>query len=268
MSSGANVTTAASHSTGVKLSDVRAAARALDSVAAYTPMRPMRVLSELVGATVYLKLEQLQLAGSFKIRGAYWQMSRLSPEQKAAGVVAASAGNHAQGVALGAKLLGINAIVYMPVDAPLPKVAATRGYGAEVRLTGRTVDEALVAARAEAEATGRTLIHPFDHPDIVAGQGTIALEILNQVPDVRTVVVPVGGGGLIAGIATVFDAMAPEVRIVGVQADNAAAYPDSLAAGHPVPHQVGTTMADGIAIGTPARFPLRLWNASTSRCAP
>jgi len=242
----------------VSLADVRAAARALEPVIEHTPVRPMRVLSELVGTMVYLKLETLQFAGSFKIRGAYWQMSRLSPEQKAAGVVAASAGNHAQGVALGAKLLGIDALVYMPVDAPLPKVAATRGYGAQVKLIGSTVDEALVAARAEAETSGRTLIHPFDHPDIVAGQGTLALEILDQVPDVRTVIVPVGGGGLIAGMATVFDAMAPEVRIIGVQADNAAAYPDSLVAGHPVPHKVGATMADGIAIGTPGQVPFKI----------
>ncbi|MCL1869636.1 MAG: threonine ammonia-lyase [Promicromonosporaceae bacterium] len=242
----------------VTLADVRAAARLLEGVATRTPVQPFRALAELVGSPVVLKLENLQRAGSFKVRGAYTRMAHLSEAERAAGVVAASAGNHAQGVALGAQLLGIDAVVYMPVDAPLPKLAATRGYGADVRLVGSSVDETLTAARNEAARSGRILIHPFDHPDVVAGQGTVALEILEQVPDVATIVVPLGGGGLVAGIATVLAEAAPHVRVVGVQAENAAAYPASLAAGHPVPRKLSPTMADGIAVGTPGIVPFEI----------
>jgi threonine dehydratase len=239
----------------VTLADVREAAALLDDVATRTPVQRLRALSEQVGDPVVLKLENLQRAGSFKIRGAYTRMSRLTPRQKALGVVAASAGNHAQGVALAAQLLGIDATVFMPVDAPLPKLAATRAYGADVRLVGSSVDEALVAARTEAARSGRVLIHPFDHVDVVAGQGTLGLEVLEQVPDVGTVVVPLGGGGLVAGIATALAEAAPHVRVVGVQAQNVAAYPRSLAAGRPVAADARPTMADGIAVGTPGEVP-------------
>nr|WP_210737428.1 threonine ammonia-lyase [Cellulomonas hominis] len=227
----------------------------LTGVATRTPVETSRALSQIAGTPVLLKCENLQRAGSFKIRGAYVRMARLSPQEQALGVVAASAGNHAQGVALAAQLLGLDAVVYMPVDAALPKVAATKEYGAEVRLHGHSVDEALVEARAEAERTGRVLIHPFDHVDIVAGQGTLALEILEQVPDVRTIVVPLGGGGLAAGIQAVVAEVAPHVRVVGVQAARAAAYPASLVAGEPVTAGELHTMADGIAVGTPGRVP-------------
>lgn len=237
------------------LDDARAAARLLTGVATRTPVETSRALSQIAGTPVLLKCENLQRAGSFKIRGAYVRMARLSPEEQALGVVAASAGNHAQGVALAAQLLGLDAVVYMPVDAALPKIAATKEYGAEVRLHGHGVDEALVEARAEAERTGRVLIHPFDHEDIVAGQGTLALEILEQVPDVRTIVVPLGGGGLAAGIQAVVAEVAPHVRVVGVQAARAAAYPASLVAGAPVTAGELHTMADGIAVGTPGRVP-------------
>ncbi|HEY0218017.1 MAG TPA: threonine ammonia-lyase [Cellulomonas sp.] len=237
------------------LDDARAAARLLDGVATRTPVESSRALSQIAGADVYLKCENLQRAGSFKIRGAYVRMTRLTAEEKARGVVAASAGNHAQGVALAAQLLGIDAVVYMPVDAALPKIAATREYGAEVRLHGHSVDDALVAARAESERTGAVLIHPFDHADIVAGQGTIALEILEQVPDVATIVVPVGGGGLAAGIQAVVAELRPQVRVIGVQASRAAAYPASLVAGRPVAAPELHTMADGIAVGTPGQVP-------------
>ncbi|MET0434256.1 MAG: threonine ammonia-lyase [Cellulomonas sp.] len=240
------------------LDDARAAARLLQGVATRTPVETSRALSQIAGTPVLLKCENLQRAGSFKIRGAYVRMARLSPEEQARGVVAASAGNHAQGVALAAQLLGIDAVVYMPVDAALPKVAATKEYGAEVRPHGRSVDEALVAARAEAERTGRVLIHPFDHEDIVAGQGTLALEILEQVPDVRTIVVPLGGGGLAAGIQAVVAEVAPHVRVIGVQAARAAAYPASLVAGEPVAAPELHTMADGIAVGTPGAVPFAL----------
>ncbi len=207
----------------VPLDDVRDAARLLDGVAYRTPVHTTRAISEAAGVRVLLKCENLQRAGSFKVRGAYVRMARLSADEKARGVVAASAGNHAQGVAFAAGLLGIRAVVYMPVDAALPKVAATRQYGAEVRLVGADVDETLAAARAEADRTGAVFIHPFDHPDVVAGQATIALEILEQVPDVRTVVAPLGGGGLVAGLAAASDAPAPTVATFVAELDERAA---------------------------------------------
>lgn len=240
------------------LEEVRSAAELLDGIATRTPVDASRALSQAAGADVWLKCENLQRAGSFKIRGAYVRMARLEPHERARGVIAASAGNHAQGVALAARLLGIDAVVYMPVDAALPKVAATREYGAEVRLVGSSVDEALAAARAESERTGAVLIHPFDHRDVVAGQGTIALEILEQVPDVATILVPVGGGGLAAGIAATVAELRPDVRVVGVQAARAAAYPASMAAGRPVPAESVRTMADGIAVGTPGMVPFEV----------
>src|SRR4249919_573969 len=185
-------------------------------------------------------------------------MARLSDEEKARGVVAASAGNHAQGVALAAQLLGIEAKVYMPHGAPMPKLLATKAYGAIIEQVGTTIDECLVEARAWEAETGAVLIHPFDHRDIVAGQGTAGLEILDQCPDVRTIVVSTGGGGLLAGISTAVKALKPDVRIVGVQAEQAAAYPLSLAAGKPVAFENMSTMADGIAVGMPGDVPYEL----------
>ena len=221
----------------------------------------MRALTDRVGGPVHLKCENLQRAGSFKIRGAYTRIARLTPAERAGGVVAASAGNHAQGVALAATTLGARSTVFMPHGAPIPKVAATTAYGADVRMHGATVDEALVAALAWAQTSGAVLIHPFDHVDIVAGQGTVGLEILEQCPDVRTIVVCTGGGGLLAGIAVAVKARRPDVRIVGVQASGAASYPPSLAAGHPVALDAMTTMADGIAVGRPGAVPFALVQA-------
>jgi threonine dehydratase len=235
--------------------DVHAAAKLLRDVVRLTPIEPSRVLAERIGGEVYLKCENLQRAGSFKIRGAYTRLARLTDAERGRGVVAASAGNHAQGVALAAQLLGIPARVFMPEGAPLPKIQATRGYGAEVEFAGRTVDQALLTAQAWADTTGAVLIHPFDHPDIVAGQGTVGLEILRQVPDVRTILVGCGGGGLTAGIATAVRRSHPQVAVVGVQADGAAAWPASLAAGHPVALSTMSTMADGIAVGCPGQVP-------------
>lgn len=236
--------------------EVAAAARLLDGVVKRTPVVASRALSERVGGPVLLKCENLQRAGSFKIRGAYVRMSRLSAEEKARGVVAASAGNHAQGVALAASLLGVRSTVFMPVGAALPKVAATGDYGAEVRLVGATLDESLAAAAVFAEETGAVLIHPYDHADVVAGQGSLALEVLEQVPDVRTILVPVGGGGLVAGVAA---AVADrDVAVVGVQAAGAAAWPGSLAQGRPVPATGLSTMADGIAVGCPGQVPFEV----------
>lgn len=235
----------------VGLADVEAARELLTGVVRRTPMEPSRPLTAKLGGPAWLKCENIQRAGSYKVRGAYVRIARLSPTERARGVVAASAGNHAQGVALAAHLLGANATVFMPVGAPLPKVAATKGYGATVELFGTTVDEALVAAYDFAEATGAILIHPFDHPDVIAGQGTVALEILEQCPDVKTIIAGVGGGGLISGIAVVVKALRPDVRVIGVQADGAAAFPPSLAAGRPVRLRSHATIADGIAIGCP-----------------
>ncbi len=238
----------------VTLADVRAAADLLADVARVTPVVGSRVLSDRCGGPVRFKCENLQRGGSFKLRGAYVRIARLTPEERAAGVVAASAGNHAQGVALAASLLGCNATVVMPVGAPLPKVAATEGYGATVRLIGDNVEQALAAAAEIAAESGAVLIHPFDHVDVVAGQGSVGLEIGDQVPDVRTIVVPTGGGGLLAGVAAAAGERS-DVRVVGVQAAGAAAYPSSLAAGHPVALDGITTMADGIAVAQPGEVP-------------
>jgi threonine dehydratase len=185
-------------------------------------------------------------------------MARLSDEEKARGVVAASAGNHAQGVALAAHLLGIEAKVYMPLHAPIPKLQATRAYGATVEQVGTTIEMCLKAAWDQQDSSGAVLIHPFDHPDIVAGQGTVGLEILDQCPEVGTIVTSVGGGGLLAGVAAAVRSLKPDVSIRGVQAEQAAAYPMSLAAGHPVALDEMSTMADGIAVGMPGDVPFAL----------
>ncbi|QIY73104.1 threonine ammonia-lyase [Streptomyces sp. RLB1-33] len=242
----------------VTLDDVRGAQKMLTGVARMTAMEGSRYLSQLVGAPVHFKCENLQRTGSFKLRGAYVRIAGLLPEERAAGVVAASAGNHAQGVALASSLLGVRSTVFMPTGAPLPKVAATRDYGAEVRLHGQVVDETLAAAQEYAAETGAVFIHPFDHPDIIAGQGTVGLEILEQCPEVRTIVVGIGGGGLAAGIAVAVKALRPDVRIIGVQAAGAAAYPPSLAAGRPVSVDNPATMADGIKVGRPGDVPFRI----------
>ncbi|MCU1595709.1 MAG: threonine dehydratase, partial [Frankiales bacterium] len=235
----------------VGLADVQAARALLDGISRTTPLEGSRALSEQVGGPVWLKCENLQRTGSFKIRGAYVRIARLTHEQRANGVVAASAGNHAQGVALAAALLGCSATVFMPTGAPIPKVEATKAYGASVRLSGSTVDEALVAAGQFATETGAVLIHPFDHADVIAGQGTVGLEILEQCPDVKTIVVCTGGGGLVAGIAAAVKATRPDVEVVAAQAEGAASFAPSLAAGSPQALAVMTTMADGIAVGRP-----------------
>ena len=238
----------------VSLADVRAARVLLDGISRTTPLEGSRVLSDRVGGPVWLKCENLQRTGSFKIRGAYVRIARLSDAERARGVVAASAGNHAQGVALAASLLGSRSTVFMPVAAPLPKVAATKAYGAAVRLSGTSVDDALVEASAFADETGAVLIHPFDHSDIIAGQGTLGLEVIEQCPDVRTVVVCTGGGGLVSGVAVAVKGQRPDVRVVAAQASGAAAFPSSLAAGRPVRLPSMLTMADGIAVGQPGEL--------------
>lgn len=240
---------------GPTLADFEAARRMVSTVADVTPLESSRYLAELLGSPVYLKCENLQRTGSYKIRGAYNRLAQLSPEERSRGVVAASAGNHAQGVAFAARELGIKATIFMPVGVALPKLQATRAYGADVILRGHTVAEPLIAAAEFAATYGAVLIPPFDHPDVVAGQGTLGLELLDQLPELDTVIVPIGGGGLISGVASALKQNARitgrPVRIVGVQAENAAAYPVSLAAGVPTEITILPTIADGIAVAKP-----------------
>ena len=240
----------------VSLGDVEDARRRLEGVAVTTPLDRSRALSDRTGGEVFIKCENLQRTGSFKIRGAYNRISRLDHDERAAGVVAASAGNHAQGVALAASLSGAPATVFMPDSAALPKIEATKRYGAEVVLGGKDIGDALTSAMEYADANGKVLVHPFNHPHIIAGQGTIGCEIVDQLPGVETVVVPMGGGGLMSGIAVAVKALRPQTRMVGVQANGAAAYPASLEEGSPItlPHM--STIADGIACNTPGELPL------------
>jgi threonine dehydratase len=249
----------------VRSDDVVAARKLLRDVISETPVVHSRVLSEIVDGPVYFKCENLQRTGSFKVRGAYVRIARLSDADRARGVVAASAGNHAQGVAFAAGLLGCAATVVMPEGAPLPKVEATRGYGAQVVLHGNCVEDALAEALTHAEETGAVFIHPFDHPDVVAGQGTVGFEVVEQCPQVRTVIVPVGGGGLAAGVAVAIKNLDPAIAVVGVQAEAVAPYPGSLAAGHPVSVQAGPTMADGIAVSRPGEIPFAILSELADR---
>ena len=219
-----------------------------------TPLDASRALSDIAGGPTYVKCENLQRTGSFKIRGAYNLISRLDPSEVRGGVIAASAGNHAQGVALAASLSKIRSTVFMPESASLPKVEATKRYGAEVVLTGKDFGEAFDAAVQHAETEGGFFVHPFDHPQIIAGQGTIGCEIFESRSDVGTVVVPIGGGGLISGVAAALRELKPSVRIVGVQAAGAAAFPQSLKEGRPVALDKMSTIADGIAANCPGEL--------------
>ena len=235
----------------VGLDEIEDARERLEGVAVRTPLDRSRALSEVVGGEVFVKCENLQRTGSFKIRGAFNLISRLTDEERRAGVVAASAGNHAQGVALAASLTGAPSTVFMPEAAPLPKVEATQRYGAKTVLGGKDFGEAFRAALDFSEETGATFVHPFDHPHVIAGQGTIGREIVDAVPEVGTIVVPVGGGGLISGIAASLRALRPETRIVGVQAKGAPCFVESLRKGQKVTIENMATIADGIAANTP-----------------
>jgi threonine dehydratase len=238
----------------ISIDEIEAARTRLKGVAVLTPVDRSRALSQLCGGEVFIKCENLQRTGSFKIRGAYNRISRLTEAQRAAGVVAASAGNHAQGVALAAALLDVPSTVYMPVGATLPKIEATKRYGADVVLEGKDIGEALDAATNWGNETGKTFVHPFNHPHIIAGQGTIGCEIVEELPDVETVVVPVGGGGLISGIAAAVKARRPQTRVIGVQANGAACFPPSLERGEPVALDNLSTIADGIAANSPGEL--------------
>lgn len=240
----------------VGLTDIQAAAARIVPFIQATPVEESRAISALVGHPTVLKCEHLQRTGSFKIRGAANRIAQLDQDELAGGVVCASAGNHAQGVALSARTMGVAATVFMPADAPLPKVDATRGYGARVVLTGANFDEALAAAIAHCRDVGATFVPPFDHPQVIAGQGTLGLEILQQVPDAAAVVVPIGGGGLISGIAAAIKAVRPDVRVIGVEPAGAASTRASLDAGHPVSLAGVSTIADGIAVKRPGELTL------------
>ena len=236
----------------VEIDEIRAAADRGKAIVMTTPVMPTSTFSAMCEREIWLKAENLQRTGSFKIRGALNALSLLEEDQRRSGVVAASAGNHAQGVALAASTLGITATVFMPISAPIPKADATRQYGAEIRFDGENIGEALDAARAFASETGARFIHPFDDRAIIAGQGSLGLELLEQMPTAGTIVVPVGGGGLISGIAAAAKALKPEVRIVGVEAEAVAPYIASRMNGRPTEVPPGFTLADGIAVTRPS----------------
>jgi threonine dehydratase len=238
--------------------DIEDAARTIAGHVRETPMLPAGELGRRVGARVLLKAENLQLTGSFKARGATNMIRRLTPEALAAGVVAASAGNHAQAVAFAARDAGARAVLVMPEQAPLAKVAAVRQYGGDVRFVEGGYDEAGAEARRMAEEEGMTVVHAFDQPPVVAGQGTAGLEIARQAPGVRLIVVPLGGGGLASGIALAAASVLPDARVVGVQAEACAPYIDSLAARKPVGARSANTICDGIAVKRPGDFTLPL----------
>jgi len=242
----------------LSLAAIRAARDRIADVARVTPVRYSHTFSEQTGASVHLKLENVQRTGAFKIRGACNRIATLSDAEQAAGVVTASAGNHAQGVALAATRTGVDATVVMPEHAPISKVNATRGYGARVVLDGVDYAEAQARAHEIEREAGRTYVHAFDDEMVMAGQGTIGLEILDQQPDVETVVVPIGGGGLIAGIATAIKTQQPDVRIVGVQAEGASSVIDSLDAGEIKSRDSVDTVADGIATRSVGERPFEI----------
>jgi len=244
------------------LADYEDAAATLTGVISDTPVDHSQHLSDVLGAPVLLKLENLQRTGSFKIRGAVNRLSKLTEAERRRGVVAASAGNHAQGVALAAHQLGIPATIFMPLGVPVPKLLATRGYGADVVLDGATVETPLQRAAEFSAQTGAVFIHPYDHRDVIVGQGTLGLELWRQAPGLDTVIMGIGGGGLIAGVAGAIKARAAAagrtVRVIGVQAANSAPYPPSLAAGRPVELETTPTIADGIAVRRPGDVPFEM----------
>ena len=248
--------------TTLSLAEFEQAQKTLVNVAIRTPLLKCDWLSEMTDIPVFLKCENLQRTGSFKLRGAYNRLSSLSPEERKKGVVAASAGNHAQGVAYAARELGIKATIFMPIGASLPKYQATLDFGAKVVLSGTIFDETLVAAKTFTEKSGAVFIPPFDDLDIVSGQGVVGLEILEDLPDVDNILVCLGGGGLAAGVSTAVKlkakSLGKKVNVIAVQATAAAAYPPSLKAGKPVEIKMQSTIADGIAVAKPGKIPFDL----------
>ncbi len=255
MSSTAPSTDADRVAARIAAGDAGRARAIVGELARSTPVLSSRSLAEQCGGTILLKAENLQRTGSFKLRGATHKLSRLTDP---VGVTAGSAGNHAQSLAYAARASGIPCELFMPREAPVAKVAAVEAFGGTVHLQGDSVDECVAAARERAAETGATFVHPFDDADVIIGQATLGLELLDDVPDLACVVVPVGGGGLISGIALAVKAARPDVRIVGVQVDACAAFPASLAAHAPVVFDARSTIADGIAIKRPGELTLPL----------
>ena len=242
----------------VTIADIWQAYKFLKPIIHHTPLSHSRTMSQLTGSEVYLKCEHMQRSGSFKVRGASYTVSKLTEEQYRAGVIAASAGNHAQGVAIAAAQYHIPCTIVMPENAPLAKIMATESYGAKVVLYGSTYDDAQQRCRELQQENGATFIHAFDDPRIIAGQGTLGLEMLNDLPDADAIVVPIGGGGLISGIAIAARALKPDITIIGVQADGAPSCRASLDTGTPVALPAITTIADGIAVKRPGQLTFSL----------
>src|SRR5713101_9278910 len=242
----------------VTIADIWEAHKLLKPLLHHTLLTPSRTLHDMTGADVYLKAENMQRSGSFKVRGASFKLSRLSEQEYRCGVIAASAGNHAQGVAIAAAQHNVSCTIVMPETAPLAKVMATQGYGADVVLHGFTYDDAYQHCLELQEASGATFIHAFDDPDVIAGQGTLGLEMLSDLPDADALVVPIGGGGLIAGITIAARALRPNIKIIGVQAEGAAGCRASLDAGELRTLPSIATIADGIAVKRPGSmtFPI------------
>jgi threonine dehydratase len=242
----------------VTAATIHAARPEVERVARHTPVLSTRTISERAGGTVLLKAENLQRTGSFKVRGASAKLAALGDAGCANGVVAASAGNHAQGLAAAAAARGVRCEVFVPADAPIAKAEATRGQGATVHIGGASLEECLAAAKERAREGGLTFVHPFDDPDVVAGQGSLGLELLEDVPDLARIVVPVGGGGLAAGVAIAVKSARPEVEVIGVQVAACAPFPASLEAGRPIAAETALTIADGIAVKRPGELTLAL----------
>ncbi|PSR28803.1 MAG: threonine ammonia-lyase [Sulfobacillus thermosulfidooxidans] len=240
------------------IESIRQAAKALQGVTVMTPLQESVYINDLLGARVFFKLENLQRTGSFKLRGAYNRIRQLTPEELKRGVIAASAGNHAQGVALAAGLVGTTSLIYMPEGASLTKIESTRGYGADICLFGETFDDAYHEAERVAQETGRVLIPAFNDPAIIAGQGTIALEMLDERPHLDVLVVPVGGGGLIAGMALAAKEQNCRIKVIGVQTDSVPAFVLSRQEHHVVEAHGGRTIADGIAVKRPGDLTFEL----------
>ncbi|MEB9673076.1 MULTISPECIES: bifunctional threonine ammonia-lyase/L-serine ammonia-lyase TdcB [Bacillus cereus group] len=236
------------------ITDIKKAKEVLDINARKTPLVKSFYLTSKTGGEIYLKLENMQLTGSFKFRGAFNKISQLTNEEKERGVIACSAGNHAQGVALSSHLLGIKSKIVMPTSAPQAKVDATRGYGSEVILYGDTFDDAKAKCEEIIKETGETYLHPYDDVEVMAGQGTIGLDILDDMWDVDTVIVPIGGGGIISGIAVALKSFNPSINIIGVQADNVHGMKASYDAGKIVEHYEEPTIADGCAVKIPGNL--------------
>ncbi len=245
----------------VKIEDIKKAHKVVGQEARKTPLVKSFYLTAVSGGEIYLKLENMQLTGSFKFRGGYNKVASLSKEQRAKGVIACSAGNHAQGVALASKLLGVEATIVMPETAPQAKVDATLGYGAEVVLHGATFDDAKAKCIEIMQETGQTFLDPFDDVDVIAGQGTIGIEILEDIWDVDTILCPIGGGGIISGIATAVKSFNPNIKVIGIQSENVHGMKASYDKGEITNHFKAATIADGCAVKVPGKMTFEITRA-------